>query len=374
MSKSDDQMKLLNKQRKGNRLRRFGLIVVIVLIILIAAAVCGIFYVKNALAPVDKSSAKKVTVQIPSGTSSVKIGQILKEKGIINNASVFRYYAKYKNESNFKAGTYLFSPSMSTNEIIQSLNSGRNQSAALQITVPEGWWVKDIAHRIAQQTNLNEKDILNKMQDRNYIKQHYMKDYPFLTDEILNKQIKYPLEGYLFPATYRFSQKNPSLDTIIKAMLDKTQDVLGKYQKQINNNKLGSVHKILTMASLLEGEAQSLPDLKKVSGVFYNRLDKGMPLQTDPTIAYAKQKHLYHTTYKDLDIKSPYNTYKNKGLPVGPINNPGEEAIEAVLNPIKSDDLYFFARPNGEVIFTKTLKEHHAVVKKYGHEWDKIKS
>nr|WP_239549206.1 endolytic transglycosylase MltG [Scopulibacillus daqui] len=355
-------------------MRRFGIIAVIVLAVLAIIAGGGIFYVKKALAPVDKTSAKQVTINIPNGTSSAEISQMLEDKGVINNASVFRYYAKYKNESNFKAGTYLFSPSMSTEEIIQSLNTGKNQSAAFQITVPEGWWVKDIAHRIAENTNLNEKDILSKMQDRNYIKKHYMKDYPFLTDDILNKKIKYPLEGYLYPATYRFQEKDPSLDAIVKAMLNKTQEVLNKYQKQINNNQLGSVHKILTMASLLEGEAQNINDLKKISGVFYNRLDKGMPLQTDPTIAYAKQKHLYRTTYKDLDIKSPYNTYKNKGMPVGPINNPGEEAIKAVLWPIKSDDLYFFARPNGEVIFTKTLKEHDAVVKKYGHEWDKVKS
>ncbi len=154
-------------------------------------------------------------------------------------------------------------------------------------------------------------------------------------------------------------------------MLSKTQTVLNQHKKELSGSPLPSLHQKITMASLLEDEAPSAEARKKIAGVFYNRLKKGMRLQTDPTVAYAKQEHLYKTYYKDLKIDSPYNTYMIKGLPVGPIDNPGESAIAAALNPAKTDALYFYARPNGEIIYSKTYAEHKAVVNKYKGEWDK---
>ncbi|WP_165886799.1 endolytic transglycosylase MltG [Scopulibacillus darangshiensis] len=375
MSDSDDRFKPIQDRTKGKkRVRRLFLSIIICFIIFVlAAAGAGYYYVHRALQPVNAASHKKITVIIPRGASAAAIGNILEDQGVIRNGLVFQFYSRYKNETGLKAGTYLLSPSMTVSEIVSAMQSGK-QKAAVVLSIPEGFWVKDIARRIAKQTDLNEKDILNKMRDRKYIENHYMKEYPFLKDEILNKEIKYPLEGYLFPATYSFYKKNPSLDDMIRKMLDKTQAILKKYDQDIQESQLGSVHKILTMASLLEEEASTTKHRKEISGVFYNRLQKGMRLQTDPTISYAKQKHLVHTYYKDLDIKSPYNTYRNKGLPVGPIDNPSESAIKAALNPVSTNYLYFFARPNGEVIFSKTYKEHQAVVKKYGSEWDKIKN
>ncbi len=233
--------------------------------------------------------------------------------------------------------------------------------------------MKDIAARIASKTKLKEKDVLKKLSDRAYVQKHYLKKYPFLKTVLSDKykKVDYPLEGYLFPATYSFTVKNPSLDQIIDAMLDKTQSVLNQNKGLIAKSSLKNVHQILTMASLVEGEAQTSNDRAIIAGVFFNRLQKGMPLQTDPTIGYAEQKHLHSYTDKELQVNSPYNTYKNKGLPIGPINNPSLISLEAVLSPTKTDYLYFYARPNGQILYAKTLKQHNANVQKYSSEWNK---
>jgi len=127
------------------------------------------------------------------------------------------------------------------------------------------------------------------------------------------------------------------------------------------------------MASLVEGEAETENDRRKIAGVFYNRLKKNMMLQTDPTISYAEQRHIVSYTQNDLKVSSPYNTYKVAGLPIGPVNNPSEVSILAVLNPIQSKNLYFYARPNGEVMYAQTLDEHNANVRKYRSEWNNVK-
>jgi UPF0755 protein len=375
LSQSDDKTKkLLERAEEARLVRRIVMIALAVLVVLIiGGAGFTYYYINHALKPVDAESHKKVVVTIPSGTSNEGIANILEKNGIIRNAKIFHYYCKYKNEDGFKAGVYQMSPSMTIDQLISIMESGKTYAKVeLKLVIPEGYWIKDIAKRIDQKTDLKEADILAKMADREYIKTHYMKDYPFLKDVILDKNIKYPLEGYLFPATYQFAKKNPDLDTIIRKMLDKTQGVLSKYQDQIAKSKLGSVHKVLTMASLVEGEAKTEDDRRKIAGVFYNRLNRDMALQTDPTISYAEQHHIVSYTEKDLNFNSPYNTYQIAGLPVGPINNPSEISIIAVLDPIQSKNLFFYARPNGKVMFAETLAEHNANVRKYRSEWDKV--
>ncbi|MGV3488275.1 MAG: endolytic transglycosylase MltG [Tuberibacillus sp.] len=376
MSESDDRNEKLLERAEENRLvRKIILIALSVIIVLILGGAGFTYYfINHSLKPVDAANHKKVLVTIPPGTSNEGIGEILEKKGVVRSAKIFHYYCKYKNENGFMAGVYQLSPSMTIDEIINTIESGKTYTKMeFKLTIPEGYWVMDIAKRIAEKTGIKENDILAKMADRNYIKTHYMKDYPFLNEAILDKNIKYPLEGYLFPATYQLPKKNPDLDTIIKTMLDKTSAVLTKYQDNIKNSQLGSVHKVLTMASLVEGEADTETDRRKIAGVFYNRLNQKMPLQTDPTISYAEQRHIVSYTQNDLNVVSPYNTYKVKGLPVGPINNPSEMSILAVLDPIQSKYLYFYARPNGEVMYAQSLDEHNANVRKYQSEWDNVK-
>ncbi len=197
-------------QSKPKRKRTGLRVLTVILLLIVIIGIAGYFYLKHAVEPVNPGSTKKITVVIPSGASVTKIGQILEKKDLIRQAIFFKVYAKWKNESGFKAGTYLMSPSMTMQKMMKDMEAGK-QSPAITLSIPEGYWVKDIAHRLSQKTSLKEADILKKMKDRQYIKTHFMSHYDFLKPEILNSNIKYPLEGYLFPATYQFYKKNPGL-------------------------------------------------------------------------------------------------------------------------------------------------------------------
>lgn len=337
------------------------------LLIIFGAAVMlivsGFLYIQSALKPVAPLSKAEKIIEIPKGSTGTGISNILESKGIIKNARVFKYYAKLKKENVFKAGAYRLSPSMNVPEIINRLKSGKVHPV-VSITIPEGKQLKEISQIIARTIHKPENEVFTKLNDKNYIKTLISKYPTILTNEILNGNILYPLEGYLFPATYPFYKQNPTLDEVITIMLDQTKKVLSPYQEQAKQKHLTN-HQLLTMASLVEEEATEHADRSKISSVFNNRIQKGMPLQTDPTILYAEGKHKQRVFYKDLEINSPYNTYKHTGLPPGPISNSGKVSIEAALNPDKTDYYYFLAAPDGRVIFTKTLAEHNQEKAKY---------
>ncbi|MGG5254950.1 endolytic transglycosylase MltG [Neobacillus sp. SM06] len=360
------QKKLIEQQMEARVVRR--IVLIISLSILLAAALAaggGYLYIKSALNPLKPGSKELKMVEIPIGSSATKIGQVLESKGIIKSATIFKYYVKLKNESGFMAGEYQFSPSMKVSEIVSRLKSGRlTEKPMVKITIPEGKQLKEIAHLMAKAIKKPDGEVFNQLNDKNYIKT-LMAKYPnLLTSDIENTTVLYPLEGYLYPATYSFYKPAPSVDEIVTAMLDKTNDVISQYAEEIKQKQV-SVHKLLTMASLIEEEATSKADRAKIASVFYNRIQKGMPLQTDPTILYAQGKHKDRVLYEDLKVNSPYNTYKNPGLPPGPIANAGRISIEAALNPAKTDYYYFLAAPDGSVIFTKTLAEHNQEKAKY---------
>jgi UPF0755 protein len=272
---------------------------------------------------------------------------------------------KLKNEGGFMAGAYELSPSMDIQEIVNRLKTGKVlKQASFKVTFPEGQQLVEIAHIMGQVTKQPDDAVLKTLNDKAFIKS-MMNKYPdLLTDDILNPKIKYPLEGYLFPATYSFYKTNPSVEEMVAAMLKKTQSVLASNEDGDKETKL-TTHQLLTMASLIEEEATEKADRKGISSVFYNRIDKGMPLQTDPTVLYAQGKHKERVLYADLHVNSPYNTYENQGLPPGPISNAGEMSIDAALNPAKTNDYYFLAAPDGSVIFSKTLAEHNRNKAKY---------
>jgi UPF0755 protein len=287
------------------------------------------------------------------------IAETLESHGMIKNAKVFKYYVKLKNEGGFMAGDYQLSPSMDIPEIVSRLKTGKVLAhASFKITIPEGQQLQEIAAALAKATNQDEAAVLNKLNDQEYIKTLMAKYPDLLTDEILNSSVKYPLEGYLFPATYPFYKPNPTVEEIVMAMLDKSRTVLSAYAEKSQEKKL-SVHQLLTMASLIEEEATEKSERKTISSVFYNRINEGMPLQTDPTVLYAQGKHKEKLLYKDLEVDSPYNTYKHTGLPPGPIANAGKMSIEAALEPEETSYYYFLATAEGDVIFTKSLKEHN---------------
>lgn len=358
---------LLEKRSEAVIIRKIVAIISLTCgVLLLIAALGSYLYIKSALKPVDSDSKKEITVEVPIGSSTTSIGKLLEDKGVIKNASVFKYYVKFNNISGFQAGTYTFTPSMSLKEISQNLQTGiLAQKAAFKITIPEGYSLDQIAGLISKQTGEPKKEILKELDKRETVKLFEEKYPDLLTDDASNSKVKHPLEGYLYPATYSFYEEKPPLDAIIDPMIKKTQEVLAKYSDKIDEKNV-NIHELLTMASLIEKEATEKADRHLISSVFYNRLDEDMPLQTDPTVLYALGKHKERTMYKDLKVKSPYNTYKVKGLPPGPISNAGESSIEAALNPAESKYLYFLAEHgNGKVHYAKTLKEHNELKAKY---------
>nr|WP_249316910.1 endolytic transglycosylase MltG [Bacillus sp. FJAT-50079] len=358
---------LLERRNEAKIIRK--IVAIIALIFILSAAGVGIggyIYIKSALQPLDANNNKPIDIEVPIGSSSTSIGKLLEKQGIIKNGTIFKYYVKFNNISGFQAGNYAMTPSMTLEEISQTLQSGTLVREALfKITIPEGLNLAQIAESIAKQIDMTPEEITKQLDDPEYL-QTLIEKYPdILTADMLNEQVMHPLEGYLFPATYPFYEEKPSLDFIINEMLKQTEKVIAKYTELIEEEQK-SVHEVLTMASLIEKEATAKADRHMISSVFYNRIKSEMPLQTDPTVAYAHGKHLERTLYEHLEIDSPYNTYANKGLPPGPIANAGESSIEAALNPADSDYLYFLAEyGSGEVHYSKTLEEHNALKEKY---------
>ncbi|MDF9760461.1 UPF0755 protein [Peribacillus simplex] len=354
------RMKLLERQGEAKLVRKIIMITIASLILLIGiVGLVGFLYINSAMKPVDPDDDTIKKVKIPIGSSVNEISTLLEEQGIIKDARVFKYYIKFRNESGFQAGEYKLSPSMPIEDIVTSIKTGKlMKEAVLKITIPEGKQLIQIADIIAVKTDEDPKKVFKELNDKKFVKSMEKKFPELLTSEIENKKVLYPLEGYLFPATYDFYEKKPTLESIVTEMLKKTEETLQAYEPQMDKSDY-SVHQMLTFASLVEEEATAKVDRGKIASVFYNRMKEGMPLQTDPTVLYAKGSHKSKVYYKDLEVKSPYNTYKNKGLPPGPIANAGKTSIDAVLKPQKTDFLYFLATPEGEVLYSKTLDDHN---------------
>ncbi|MFZ3576455.1 endolytic transglycosylase MltG [Virgibacillus sp. DJP39] len=357
---------LIKRSDDAKTVRKIVTIVIISLIlILLVGGVSGYMYIKSALQPVNPESEKEINVEIPMGSSTSDIASILEDKGIIKDARVLRFYIKFKNESNFQAGKYTFNPSMKLDEIIESLKKGKVlREPKYTVTIPEGKSISQMAEIFSKKLPISKEAFLKEVNNVNYI-ETLIDNYPsILSKEILNPDIRTPLEGYLFAATYDFYEEKPSVYTIVEKMLRKTESVVEPYLDDISSREL-TVHEALTMASLVENEAQTVEQRKKIAGVFYNRLDKGMPLQTDPTVQYAIGSHKEKVLLKDLEVVSPYNTYKIKGLPVGPISNFSESSLKAVLQPEESKNIYFLHDDKGNIHYSETYEKHLQLKDRY---------
>lgn len=304
------------QEHEAKTVRKIVLYITAPLLLLIIAACIGLFvYIRSALQPVDPNDRTPIQVDIPIGSSIYTIANILEKNGIVKDATIFRYYVKFKNHADFQAGNYTFTKAMTLAQIAEQLKTGKVvKEAKLKITVPEGKQLTQIATIISQKTGYSTEEIMAKLTNRSYIEELVEKYPSVLTSDIFNKNIRYALEGYLFPATYSFTEEKPSLEEMIETMVAKTEEVLAKYTEDMETRGL-TVHQLLTMASLIEEEVTEKADREKIASVFYNRLEKGMPLQTDPTVLYALGQHKSRVYYKDLEVNSPYNTYMHKGLP-----------------------------------------------------------
>ena len=359
-------------KKKKSGFKTFFISLLIFLGLISAGGYFGYQYVQSSLQPIDASSKQYVTVQIPEGANVQTIGSTLEKSGLIKHGVIFAFYAKYKNYSDLKSGYYNLQKSMSTEDIIHELQKGgtaeAQEPALANLTIPEGYTIDQIAQAVGQlqgdfKEPLTAEAFLAKVQDENFISQEVAK-YPSLLESLPTKEsgARYRLEGYLFPATYSIKEST-TVESLIDEMLAATDKNLSPYYSTIKSKNL-TVNELLTIASLVEKEGAKTEDRKLIAGVFYNRLNRDMPLQSNIAILYAQGKlgqniSLAEDVAIDTNIDSPYNVYKNVGLMPGPVDSPSLDAIESSINQTKSDNLYFVADvTDGKVYYANNQEDH----------------
>ena len=337
------------------------LIIIGVILVVIACLIALYFY---GLSPASKNT-EVVEFSIASGESKKDIVDALDEAGLIKSKISAYVYVGLHRSLNLQAGIYELSPSMSLKEIMEMLDSGdvSENEQTYTLTFVEGRRLVDYASMIAEATNTTIEDVLAVVSDEAYLNELIGK-YSFLSTDILNSEIYYPLEGYLFADTYEF-YKDSSIKDIIETMLNGMANVLNDYQEEIANSGY-SIHEILTLASVVEQEGINSADRAGVAGVFYNRLNANMSLGSDATTYYGVRKDFSDDLYiSEINDNNPYNTRLASmagRLPIGPICSPSRESILAVLNSEEHDYYYFVADKNGDTYFMKTYAEHEAKV------------
>ncbi len=313
-------------------------------------------YVYSQLQPVEAKGEQEKLVTIPSGSSVRQIGNILEQQGLIKNGRLFGYYVQYKGwGEQLQAGDYRFVPGATIDELVKSMRDGEVIVNTVHFTIPEGWNVDQIAASLAEKSLVDKQTFLKEVQEGNF------PEYPFVADIPKNKDRKYRLEGYLFPETYEMEKGATEHEIIAK--------MLGQFQKEIKPEWLEALKQrnmklddAVNLASIVEREVTVDKERPIVAGVYFNRLHADWMLQADATVQFILGKQRDRITFDDLKIKNPYNTYVNKGLPPGPIANPGRASLAAVVSPQKHDYFFYVTKKDGssEHFFSKTLEEHVA--------------
>ena len=294
------------------------------------------------------TSEEIVNFDVLTGNSSRVIAKRLVEQKIIRSEYAFRIAVRYRGTGKrLQAGTYMLRRNMALWDLLAEFEKG--QVTLVSWTVPEGLTISAIAD-LWELSGFGTAESFRKASES----QHVLKRYEFVDKTV---------EGYLFPNTYKFA-KGTTVESVVKMMLDEFEERwTEKFDKKAQN--LGRTrHEIVTLASIIEKEAQFGQERPRISSVFHNRLTRKWKLQADPTVLYALGNPESPLTKSDLRVDSPYNTYKYKGLPPGPIANPGIDSIIAALRPEKTDYFYFVAIGEGKHHFSKTLSEHNRMVRK----------
>ena len=306
--------------------------------------------------PYDTDNPKEITFEIPSGSTTKDIAEILKDSQLVRSGNLFMLLVKRSgNENNIKAGRYTLSQDMDYDQIISELVRGSSFVEFSRVTIPEGYELRQITELLVSK-GLVEKEEFEKALDPS------LYDYSFL--ETVDSDT---LEGYLFPDTYDIPYSYGP-QKIIEIFLDRFDEIFNETYRQRLSETGFSMNELVTMASIIERETKYPPERKTVSGVFHNRLDINMRLESCATVQYALGERKESLTYEDTSISSPYNTYRMKGLPPGPIASPGEESLVAALYPESNEYLFFYAIPGdekGRHVFSKTYEEHLKAQLKY---------
>ncbi len=334
--------------------------------LLIIACILVLFTACDAqqyMTPVDPSDTTEIEFVVPAGASAKQIARSLEDKGLIQKAYAFRKTVENENlASSLQAGKYHFSKAMSVSEIAQKIAKGDVYIDTFKFTIPEGYEYQQIVEL------LSEKGLIDREKFEQIAQTHSF-DYKFLSD---NPEAIHRLEGYLYPATYELSSDSDEL-AIITAMLDTfNQHFKAEYYDRAT--ELGyTVDEIVTLASIIERETVVSDEMKLISAVFHNRLNDDYLLQADSTIQYVSGERKEKMLYSDIELDSPFNTYKYAGLTPSPICNPSIAAVEAALYPEESDYYYFVVtgdndgRHNFSVTFEEHLKNQRNAEKKLGN-------
>ncbi len=353
-----------------------SVLIIITALVLVFGLLTGFYNTinDNYFSAVDPLDDTGVPFSIASGQSLTRVADNLEKQGLIHNRTVFKYYCDFVGfGQKIQAGDYVIKKNMNVFEIAELLTTGDGKPLTMRITIIPGWTIDDIAQMLKEEGVFKDASVflsLCKSGDG-------LSDYYFIREELTTARVeqrKYLLEGYLAPNTYEiYTDTTPT--ALLKKLLDQT-DVVFDYAWQQRAAEIGmTMDQVLTLASMIEREAKT-EDFARVSAIFHNRLKKGMTLGSDVTVNYLTGESRLVLTTSELAIDSPYNTYINKGLPLGPICNPSPDAIRAALYPdavfVAEQYLYFCAKdPNsGELAFSKTLEEHNAAVAIYRPLWE----
>lgn len=297
--------------------------------------------------PVDPNQTETVLITVPSGATTTSIAKLLKENELIQGETVFKMAAKDLGaEGKMKAGDYRFSQAMSTDEIIDLLVEGRVEIDTFTFTIPEGFEIRQIVDRLEAEGLVDRAIFMDVVSSGDF-------DYDFLVDPS-------NLEGFLFPDTYEM-RVGSTEKQIIDRMLQRFDEIFTP-EYEARTTELGlDMNQLVTLASIIEREAQAKEEFPLVSSVFHNRINIGMMLQSCATVQFVLGERKANLSYDDIAIDSPFNTYINNGLPPSPIASPGKLALESALYPAESEYFYFVVKKdgNGTHVFSKTLAEHN---------------
>ena len=373
------------KQKKQDRTAKRIVAVVMSLVVVFFLATCtfGFFWVKSSLEPINTEATKTIQVEIPEGSSTKEIANILFENDLIKNATVFNYYSKIKSYNNYQSGFYNLSQSMSVDDLAKALQESGTPTAqeepAGKVLIVEGYTLTQIANSVTLNAKTDDKtdktpftseEFLATVTNQEFI-DRMVATYPnlFASLPAADSGVIYRLEGYLFPAVYDYYD-DATIENLVEQMISTTDARLQPYYEAIANKNL-TVNEVLTLASLVEKEGSTDEDRRNIASVFFNRLNAEMPLQSNIAILYAQGKLGEETTLAedtniDTSIESPYNIYWRAGLMPGPVDSPSLSAIEAVLNANATDYYYFVADvTTGTVYFANTIEEHDQNVATY---------
>ena len=340
--------------------RSKSLVIILAILVVLMAGVLG-FYVFG-ISPTDPDNSDEIVIKIEPGSGAYQILNQLDEAGLVKNAFCGKILVKVMPTDDIQAGTYAFSKDMNLTQIFTALNEQDFDYMVTQkVTIIEGATIPQAAAALSEVSGVSEEEILKIWSDKSFLKD-LINDYWFITDEILKDGILYPLEGYLYPDTYFLPEGEIDIKSATIDMINTMEVALDPYKEDIEQ-KLGfTAHQFLTFASVVEKESLFDDDRPMIAGVFLNRLYEGMAMQSDITVLYALGESHVDVSIAETQVDSPYNTYKNPGLPIGPVCAVPARTMEDCINYEPSDYFFFFATEDGDVLYTKTYKEHQKVV------------